>query len=334
MIARTVAELRKTVDFTVIHHVTFAVDWMPCGLHSASTEIPTVWGPVGGSTYVPASMFRWLGFRGTTHELARAGTTKVLRRMFGDPMARSASLTVALNDDVRRRFASRSDVVVEANAVIDIVHDRTCGAPAEPGTRGSKAVFVGRLVAWKGIRLALDSLKHPGAENWTLDFIGSGSERDWLEREVVRRGLKHRVLISGQMPRLDVLAAMQKADALVFPSLHDSAGWVVAEAAAVGLPVICLDIGGPPELAGPNGHVVACDGNAAAEIARELSFLESAQRPQPSNRWSADRLPDYVDGWYERAEANWRVDHGIAESVGSDALNVIARAHIGGKLRD
>jgi glycosyltransferase involved in cell wall biosynthesis len=43
------------------------------------------------------------------------------------------------------------------------------------------------------------------------------------------------------------------ADVLLFPSFHDSGGWVVAEALRVGCPVLCLDLGGPPNLVGATG---------------------------------------------------------------------------------
>jgi glycosyltransferase involved in cell wall biosynthesis len=43
---------------------------------------------------------------------------------------------------------------------------------------------------------------------------------------------------------------MRRANVFLFPSLHDEAGWVVLEAFANGLPVICLDVGGPPVLGG------------------------------------------------------------------------------------
>jgi glycosyltransferase involved in cell wall biosynthesis len=42
----------------------------------------------------------------------------------------------------------------------------------------------------------------------------------------------------------------EAADVLLFPSLHDEGGWVIAEALATGLPVVCLDRGGPPAIAG------------------------------------------------------------------------------------
>jgi len=56
-------------------------------------------------------------------------------------------------------------------------------------------------------------------------------------------------------------------DALLFPSLHDEAGFVVAEAVAAGLPVVCLDVGGPPLIAGggvrPGGHGATAERLAA-----------------------------------------------------------------------
>ena len=59
----------------------------------------------------------------------------------------------------------------------------------------------------------------------------------------------------------------------VFPSLHDEAGWVVVEAMACGLPVVSLDVGGPPILAG-DAMVVAPAGMrvTAERIAQRVSL--------------------------------------------------------------
>ena len=40
----------------------------------------------------------------------------------------------------------------------------------------------------------------------------------------------------------------EEASVFVFPSLHDDSPWAVVEALAAGLPVVCLDLGGPPGL--------------------------------------------------------------------------------------
>jgi glycosyltransferase involved in cell wall biosynthesis len=54
-----------------------------------------------------------------------------------------------------------------------------------------------------------------------------------------------RVQFSGSVPREEALKATAGAAGLLFPSLHDSGGYAVIEAMAAGLPVICLNLGGP-----------------------------------------------------------------------------------------
>lgn len=48
-----------------------------------------------------------------------------------------------------------------------------------------------------------------------------------------------------QVPHSEVEDIYQGHDIFLFPSLHDSAGMVVLEATTNGLPVICIDTGGP-----------------------------------------------------------------------------------------
>ena len=60
---RTARELHAQHTFDVIHHLTFAVDWMSAGVVEPSSA-KVIWGPVGGSTTAPLSMAHWLGPRG------------------------------------------------------------------------------------------------------------------------------------------------------------------------------------------------------------------------------------------------------------------------------
>jgi glycosyltransferase involved in cell wall biosynthesis len=50
--------------------------------------------------------------------------------------------------------------------------------------------------------------------------------------------------------------------ALVFPSLHDSGGIVVLEALSEGLPVVCLDLGGPGTVVNESCGIVVPTENA------------------------------------------------------------------------
>ncbi|WP_307802297.1 glycosyltransferase family 4 protein [Cellulomonas fengjieae] len=294
--ARLGRTLHDELRFDVVHHVTFANDWLPCG--AAQIAGPAlVWGPVGGASRLPVRRLApWLGVRGTATELVRVVASGVPRRIWGDRAARRAALVVAQNPDVAERFGPHAPVTVHPNAAFGRLP-----APVrdEPHT-GPVAVFAARLLAWKGGRLAIDALARPEISTWRLDVYGTGYELAALRRRAARRGVTDRVRFLGHRPRDEVLAAFAGADAMLFPSMHDQAGWVAAEASALGCPVVCLPLGGPPVLAGRNARVVDLDGDLVGNLAREL-VRALAEPGTPHDSWSADRLPALVDGWYAQA---------------------------------
>ena len=158
-------------------------------------------------------------------------------------------------------------------------------------------MYAGRLLAWKGLRLALAVLRRPEVSEWRLEVYGEGPERRRLELLAARWRLSDRVRFYGSRPREDVLDAFGSADVFMFPSLHDSAGWSVAEAMGVGCPVLCLDTGGPPTLVGvEDGVVVPLGGDVLGKLA---SGLDQARELRPRReQWSARRIPDLLDELY------------------------------------
>ncbi|WP_082297632.1 glycosyltransferase [Microbacterium sp. GCS4] len=297
---RTAAALHAEHGFDVVHHVSFANDWLPCGV--ADLGIPLVWGPVGGSSPVPISRLRrWLGVRGTVTEVARRIATAVPRAIWGDHAARKAAIVVAQNDDVARRFRRARRVVVEPNAAF------TGEIPAHRGSAsGRVAVFAGRLLAWKGAALAIEAISRPAAEGWRLVVLGEGYEHDRLVRLAARLGVADRVDFAGHVSREQTLDTLAGADALLFPSMHDQAGWIAGEASAMGLPVVCLDLGGPQLLAHVNARVVPVHG---ADLPGRLATAlrgSSTTPGTPHDRWSATRLPVLVGEWYEAAVSRRR----------------------------
>jgi len=298
-VGREAVELHERLGFDVAHHVTFASDWLPVGL-AALDGVPKVWGPVGGSTYLPLRMCRWIGPRSSVGELSRSIFTRVMRRIFGDPMARRSAVVAGLNPDVARRFRYARRVEAEANAAL--VTGPTVPPPAPSTTKreGKRAIFVGRLVGWKGPRLAVAAIAEPVARDWTLEFFGAGRDEPHVRRLAEQLGVSDRVVFHGHRPRGEALAAYAEADAMLFPSMHDSAPWAVAEASAAGCPVVCLDRGGPPMLAGPNAFAVPADKNVVRNLADAL-VRAGQQRGEPYRRWSVERLPDLLADWYADA---------------------------------
>ena len=296
-VGRIASELHKEIGFDVAHHVTFANDWLPAGLARLS-DVPLVWGPVGAAARPPIwRLRRWLGARGFAVELVRLVATESVRRLCADPVARQAALVVAQNEAVARRFAYARRVVLEPNSALGPVP----AAPAGRHDSGQRtALFVGRLIPLKGVRLAIEVMAHPLVRDWQLTLLGEGGEYDVLRRRARQLGVADRVHFAGHLPRAEVLAAYASAHALLFPSFRDQASWAVAEASSAGCPVVCLPLGGSPLLAHVNGYVAELAGDVVENLARELARA-GARGGTPHQRWSRDRLPGLVDEWYAAA---------------------------------
>jgi len=299
LVRRTVVELHRRHGFDVLHHLTFASDWAMIAL-TAIPDVPLIWGPVGGSTNTPLSLLRYLGPRGIVFEAGRMAPSALARYVWGDRIARRASLVVANNKDTRRRYSYHPNIIVEPNPPIPPSPPIDDDHGAEEKTLGKRrAICVGRLVPLKGCALALEALTVPSVKEWSLDFYGDGPDWARLERRVDELRLRDRVRFLGKRPRQEVLRAYRSADALLFPSFHDSSPLTVAEALTSGCPVVCLDHGGPAALVEGSGFgfCVPIRGNTAAALADALTRISG--RHPPSDRWSRERLPALLDSWYK-----------------------------------
>src|ERR1700704_2924781 len=119
-------------------------------------------------------------------------------------------------------------------------------ARRQPRSGPSQLMYLGRLEYEKGIHDAIAALprirrSHPGT---TLTIAGTGTQQQWL----VEQTRKHKVLKAttfvGHLHHDELLAALHRADAAVFPSHYEPFGLVALEAAAAGTPLVTSNIGG------------------------------------------------------------------------------------------
>jgi len=98
------------------------------------------------------------------------------------------------------------------------------------------------------------------------------------------------------------LAAMHEADVLLLPSMHDSAGWVVGEAAAAGIPTVCLRLGGPATMVRRSGGAAV---PPRPDVVEGLSTAvkQSVGMEIVRGAWTHDRLPGLADSWYRYVTA-------------------------------
>jgi glycosyltransferase involved in cell wall biosynthesis len=255
-ITRISSRLHQAIPFDVAHHVTIAADFMPCGV-SRIDGLPLVWGPVGGAQHIPASCRRWLGWRGRSLELSRRLMADPLRHVAALRTARRAALVVSQNDDAARFWSKRGiRAVTRPNVFLDDPELHIDGPlPWNAASERRHAVFVGRLVAWKGVHLALATMAEAAAARWELHFFGTGPEEGRLRERIRELGLDDRVRLHGQRTRQEIRALLPHADAMLFPSLRDSAPWAVGEALWAGCPVVCLRTAGAAQLVQRGGGI-------------------------------------------------------------------------------
>ena len=127
-------------------------------------------------------------------------------------------------------------------------------------------LFVGRLVAQKGVAGLLDALA--GTEI-PLVLVGDGPLMPTLVRQARARGSEGRMRFLGRLPVAQMRAIYRGAELLALPSLAEGMPFVVLEAAAAGLAVVATRVEGIEEVVqdGVTGRIVPIGDGAALKEA-------------------------------------------------------------------
>jgi glycosyltransferase involved in cell wall biosynthesis len=125
-----------------------------------------------------------------------------------------------------------------------------------------RILFVGRLVATKGIIELITSLKGilKNNENVFLDIIGDGELKDEVNKLIESSNLQKKVVLHGWLGSQEVKDIMKKSYLLAFPSIYPEAfGIVGIEALSLSKPIVGFDVGGVSTWLkdGINGYLVA-----------------------------------------------------------------------------
>jgi len=245
--------LCREVRFDVVHHITFGVFRHPSFL--AFLGRPFVFGPVGGGETAPHELRKTFPLRGYLIDLMRDLANWIVRvdPLMAAVFRRSAATLCKTRETLRSipsRFRGRCVVQVELGT-----DERPVPSARKADEDGIfRVLYVGRLIYWKGLHLGLMAFaefcrRHPSAR---LTVIGRGPDEAWLHGLADDLGLSHAVSWIPYLERAAVMQTYLRHDAFLFPSLHDSSGNVVLEALSSGLPVVCLDSGGPAVLVDPS----------------------------------------------------------------------------------
>ena len=186
------------------------------------------------------------------------------------------------------------------------------------GSDAAVILSIGRLSREKGhadLLRALGTL-HSVARPWTLVLVGTGPEREALEKRARALGIGERVRFAGF--HADVSPFYGIADLFVLPSHSEGSANVLLEAMMAGVPIVATRAGGNPEivvdqetglLAGVAEPTALA--NAVARLLEDRALASrfvAAARARATREFSLDRYRQRLASYY--AEVFPRVQHG------------------------
>ena len=293
-------KLHREIAFDIVQHVTFVNDWIGSG--ASLVPVSFVWGPIGSHPFVSIKYKDFIGSREYITGLARLLLR--LSARYRDPLYRrcvskSERILVANRECIKRLpAAARNKALIWAQnsaSLNDLAIPKKHDLPLN-------VISVGRLVGFKGFRLAIKAFAshlqlYPESR---LTILGDGKQRHELEQLACALGIERSITFAGQVARSAVLSAMNSGKVFLFPSF-EGAGMVVIEAMAKGLPVVCLDFGGPGEYVTENCGIKV----PLSEPVEVIKGLSNALSKLASNKELYERLSV---GAIERVKENYLWD--------------------------
>lgn len=185
---------------------------------------------------------------------------------------------------------------------------RVTSALRSKGRTGSclNALCVGRLVPHKNVDVLLKAVSV--TDDVTLTVVGTGPDRERLQKRAVELRLNERVAFLGSVSHEEVMSLLQNSDLLLSASDYEGLPHVAIESLACGTPVIATGSGGMREVIeeGSNGYVVDANASAISEVLRKLAgdraLLDklSTGAAKSASAWTFDRTVESVEDLLRR----------------------------------
>lgn len=180
--------------------------------------------------------------------------------------------------------------------------------PVATGRDPFDLLYIGEMRALKGVDVLLAAaaeLRRQGRVLRVL-LVGAGEDEDALKARAAELGLARDTVFEPPQP---IRAAMAKARLMVVPSRNESLPYVVLEAAAAGMPLIATNVGGIPEIFGPDRARLIAPGEAsvlASALAAHLAKSPADRHAETARLAAHVRARFSYDGMVEGGLAAYR----------------------------
>ena len=247
--------------FDFVHHITFGVFRHVSLFYKLG--IPFFFGPVGGGEELPNNLKRSFSVKYQFIESIRelinwfSKFNPFLLRMYSKT-ALIFCKTKETKNFIPPKFHDKSIISLEIGMLKEKINS-TLNVYTNNPKLEFNILYVGRFLYWKGIDLAIDvisNLKNEYKINCKLTMIGQGNYLTHMNEKILKMNLNKDINIIDWIDQSELKSFYRKSNIFLFPSLHDSSGNVVLESLSNGLPVACLDLGGPSEITNKKSSII------------------------------------------------------------------------------
>lgn len=231
---------RSGIKFDVIHHVTMNDYRIPSEMFK-DRNAKVIWGPVGGAQVTPKALKCY-----EKNQIAAMFREIVNKSCFWNPFYKKALRSYTKIYCINRETQNQIEEIVKRKVKLlpelAIRDDFKNISVVDKHNNTLKIVFVGRLIAKKGIAFLIDSLMlMPKDLSWELLIYGDGDDRERIKSQIRSSHIRNHVKLMGNRSLDQISEAYKQADIFVLPSLRETSGNVLLEAMAYAVPVVGFD---------------------------------------------------------------------------------------------
>lgn len=122
-----------------------------------------------------------------------------------------------------------------------------------------------------------------------LIIVGSGYQKDLLEKQIANLDLSHRVFLVGAVPNDKLVHWYNHADLFCLPSLNEGCPNVLLEALACHVPVIATKVGGIPDILSSENLGILAEPSSLKSL--KLSLIKGLEK-----KWTTPSFERFLEG--------------------------------------
>lgn len=229
----------------IFHHITYGnVLWK---VSSYGQKQFFVWGPVGGLETIPAEYSNHYERKARIIEQVRRAAIKLLPVNWGfKQRCKRADLILCKTEITRDLIPAkyRDKAVLFTDVAVESLAQHT-------GNQVTKSncinfITVGRLEAWRGFDIAIESFAKAAKErnDIHLTIVGKGDDKERLKAIAKQQGIENKITFTGKVEMEEYYRLLAASDVAINASLKEGAVTVSFDTLAMGKPLICLDTTG------------------------------------------------------------------------------------------